>query len=83
MIKNLKEKERGDPIVEYVKLFLFLYVLRILFTITDLLAKSWGSSTRPSLKVFDNLESAKRSLKSSQHREREELAIKTYVEVAE
>ena len=47
------------------------------------LAKSWGSSTKPSLKVFDNLESAKRSLKSSQHREKEELAIKTYVEVAE
>ena len=47
------------------------------------LAKSWGSSTKSSLKVFDNLESAKRSLKSSQHREKEELAIKTYVEVTE
>lgn len=44
------------------------------------LAKSWGSSTKPSLKVFDNLKSAERSLISSQYKEKEELAIKVYVE---
>ena len=30
--------------MEYVKLFLFVYVLRILFTITDLLAK-WATGS--------------------------------------